>query len=633
MTSAGGTAGQSGGQRATGRGWRHEARRGAIAVVGAALAISMTQLPVWAEGETASGTTGATADASADGGTSPADPGAPPPADSVGEGAIPPPASAPAPPTGGGLKYGGRSTGPSPLPTLLDDPNFPVPAPPTNESLPKGVELPEEVDDPGVFQRNVICDPVAKPGVIAVVNMLGQAYGRPGYSLARPCIDLRSEHYDGRAVDWQLNAFDPMDRRIGDAAVTWLTENDGDVAHRLGIQSIIWNNHAWHSSDSTWKGYVGQSAHTDHVHISLNWDGADMRTSWWTGVALTAEDADQGPCEVIGGAYAAVPQASRAQACVPAQVWPADTGYNTIRPGGQGGGVGLIQPLLKVPQTGVFDAATRAALLVWQDKQGIPQTGVLDQLTYAAALGWELPDLPEGALAVHLPDYRVTEFTPYKRTALTEGDQGKGVKVLQEALGVDADGDFGPLTAKALTKFAKKQPLLLDDLSATDTLVWEVLERRAYPHLVLRDIELEIGAEGYPVQVLQQFLDLEDDGIFGPMTQQGVLDAQAAAELEQTGIVDGATWQVIDDAATAHEQERRDEAKAEKKAAKQAKQAKAEKKAAKKAAKKAKDEQQLEKSAKDSARQGATGNGSGATSKTDPAALPVEETLIPSAVR
>jgi hypothetical protein len=27
--------------------------------------------------------------------------------------------------------------------------------------------------------------------------------------------------------------------------------------------------------------------HKDHVHISLTWDGAMMRTSWWTGVALT----------------------------------------------------------------------------------------------------------------------------------------------------------------------------------------------------------------------------------------------------------------------------------------------------------------------------------------------------------
>src|SRR5699024_7412256 len=123
----------------------------------------------------------------------------------------------------------------------------------------------------------------------------------------------------------------------------------------------------------------------------------------------------------------------------------------------------------------------------------IPQTGVLDQLTYAAALGWDLPELPEAARAVARPDYAVTEFTAHKRTVLTEGDSGEAVKVLQGALGVDDDGVFGPLTAEALTTFAEEHPLLLDDLTATDTLVWELLEQRAYPHLALRHVELEAG--------------------------------------------------------------------------------------------------------------------------------------------
>lgn len=553
MATAGGPSAHSGGTGALGPGRHRAVQRGAVAMLGAALAISMTQLPVWAEGETDPG-----------GGPTSADQGGAPPSDNAGEGALPPGQGTSPPSSGGGLKYGGRSTGPSPLVTLPDDPDYPVPDPPTNEFLPEGVELPEEVDEASIFQRNVVCDPVAKPGVIAVANLLGQAYERPGYTLARSCIDLRSEHYDGRAVDWQLNAYDPMDRRIGDAAVTWLTDNDGEMARRLGIQSIIWNNRAWHSSDGIWKGYVGQSPHTDHVHISLTWDGAFMRTSWWTGVALTAEEADQGPCEVIGGAYAAVPQARRTEPCVAGQWWPTKSGYNTVRPGGQGGGVALIQPLLDVEQTGVLDAETREALMVWQGEQGIPQTGVLDQLTYAAALGWEIPELPEGALAVERPDYLVTEFTAHKRAVLTEGDTGEDVKVLQKALGVEDDGIFGPITAAALTEFAEEHPLLLDDLTATDTLVWQLLEQREHPLLALRDVELEIGDRGYAVQVLQQLLELEDDGIFGPITQQGVLDAQAGAELEQTGIVDGATWVAAEEAAT-------ERAKAEKEAAKREK--------------------------------------------------------------
>lgn len=522
--------------------------------------ISMTQLPAWADG-------------ASEGGAAPVEEAAPiaPPADGAtpptdgetapGDGAEPeqPPAddepADPAPPADEkGLRYGGRSTGPMPLETLPADPNYPVPEPPTHEALPEGVELPEEVDDPGVFQSNIICDPVTKPGVLAIANLLGDHYDRPGYTTSRACIDLRSEHYDGRAVDWQLDANDPQDRRIGDAAVTWLTANDGEVARRLGIQSIIWNHRSWHSSNPVWQGYVGQSPHTDHVHISLNWDGAYMRTSWWTGVAVTAETADQGPCSVIGGAYAALPQAARTQTCAEAEFWPENTGIPTVRPGGQGEGLDLVQPLLEVEQTGVLDDETRRALITWQGEQGIPQTGVLDQLTYAAALGHEVPELPEGALAVEWPEAMVTEFTELKRTVLTEGDTGEDVKVLQDALGVDGDGVFGPLTAQALTDFAAEQPLLRDDLTETDTLVWTLLEREAYPHLQLRSLELQIDDEGYPVTVLQELLDVEGDGIFGPITQQAVLDAQAAAELEPTGIVDPATWKAIEEAATAREE-------------------------------------------------------------------------------
>lgn len=533
--------------RGSATGGRGQLRKGAVAALGAALALAMaTSAPVWADnpsedeqaapentapddGGTDDGSTGDGDDgATDDGGTEDGDEEAEDGHDHSSG--------------GGGLGYGGRATGPAELITLPDDPDYPVPGPPSNEALP------EEIDAPGSFQRNVVCDPVAKPGVIAVANMLSQHYDRPAYSLSRPCIDLRSEHYDGRAVDWTLNAFDPQERRIGDAAVTWLTDNDGEMAHRLGIQSIIWNERSWGAGTGYWQAYAGQSPHTDHIHISLTWDGAHMRTSWWTGIALAEERQDLGPCDVVGGGYAALPVAPRTEACIAPQVWADSTDFGTVRPGGQGAGLDLVQPLLEVPETGVLDSETRAALLEWQTEQGVPTTGVLDQLTYAAALGQELPELPEEAFAVELPDYLTTQFTAHKRAELTEGDRGPAVEVLQEALGMeDTDGVFGPLTAEALAEFAAQEPLLRDDLTTTDTLVWEVLERRAYPLLALRSHELEVGDEGDLVVQLQQLLDVEDDGVFGPLTGQAVKDAQAAAELEPTGVADGATWQALEE--------------------------------------------------------------------------------------
>jgi peptidoglycan hydrolase-like protein with peptidoglycan-binding domain len=437
----------------------------------------------------------------------------------------------------GGSSYGGRSTGPAPLSTLPPDPAYPVPEPPVTEVLP------EEVDVVPPWQGNVVCDPVDKPGLEAFGSLVGEHYGRPGYTTSRTCIDQKSEHYDGRAVDWQLNAFDPADRRIGDAVVTWLTDNDGEMAKRFGLQSIIWNERSWHSTDTTWKGYVGQSPHTDHVHFSFTWDGAMMRTSWWTGEAL--ETPDYGPCSIVAGAYAAVPLAARTEPCQPGLVSVPWSGYSDIRPGQSGPGLELVQPLLDVEQTGVLDPQTRVALMAWQTEQGVPQTGVLDQLTYAAALDLQLPELPEAALAVPVPEHMVTVYTEHRRARLAEGDQGPAVEILQQAIGAHVDGDFGPKTAKALKEFTEEHPLLRT-AEETSALLWHLLEVRDFPTMPYRAMELEVGDEGQAVTVLQAQLGVETDGKFGPLTEAAVQAAQQQADLEATGVVDGPTWAALD---------------------------------------------------------------------------------------
>ncbi len=67
---------------------------------------------------------------------------------------------------------------------------------------------------------------------------------------------------------------------------------------------VIWNRHIWSASDAAagWRPYSGVSPHTDHIHISLSWDGAMKRTSWWTGTAITQQDI--GPCRIYVGELA-----------------------------------------------------------------------------------------------------------------------------------------------------------------------------------------------------------------------------------------------------------------------------------------------------------------------------------------
>ncbi|WP_380165376.1 hypothetical protein [Jannaschia sp. R86511] len=160
-------------------------------------------------------------------------------------------------------------------------------------------------ESPSPYLGQVSCDPVEKPGATAMRSLLKATYGKANSGgTARSCsVGGRSEHKEGRAYDWALNAYNSADKAKGDAFVNWASGKDakgvaGGNAHRLGIQYLIWNKRIWNAG-SGWKAYTGASPHTDHVHISLSWDGAFKRTSWWTGKAVTKRD--YGPCPMFVG--------------------------------------------------------------------------------------------------------------------------------------------------------------------------------------------------------------------------------------------------------------------------------------------------------------------------------------------
>ncbi|ANS79118.1 N-acetylmuramoyl-L-alanine amidase, major autolysin [Serinicoccus hydrothermalis] len=474
---------------------------------------------------------------------------------------------------GTGFSHGGTPAGPATFAPLPADPAYPVPEPLENKNLP------EQVDEDTGYQDQLSCDPHDRPGVTAFAMLLSEHYGREAWSGARACIDYMSQHHDGRALDWNLDANDPQDRRIGDAAVAWLTENDGEMMRRFGIEYIIWNGLVFMKDDNEWRHYVGESPHTDHVHFTFTWDGATMRTSWWTGVAVTQPDL--GPCAVVSDQYAAVHTFPRFEACSDPAVAAPSSELAAVRPGGSGPGVSMLQTVLGLDPTGVLDDATGAALIEWQTEHDVPATGVADALTYAAAQGLEVEDLPASAQAVVPEDWQVSVFTPYKRTTLTQGDTGKAVVAVQEALGAEPDGDFGPKTAEALAEFEESIPVLAeqarrrgDEPAAITPLTWVFLERAVHPTMALRDLELAEGSrdvEGDPegelaaeaatsgradspyaggaVAVLQELVGVEADGSYGPITAKAVAEVQEAAGLEPTGAVDGPTWVAVEEVA------------------------------------------------------------------------------------
>jgi hypothetical protein len=183
------------------------------------------------------------------------------------------------------------------------------------------------------YRPQTTCDPVVKPGLRALRDMVLGYYGigRDG-GITRACnISARSEHQEGRAWDWMLDANNPSQRAAADDFTLWLTGPDGSGqaagnARRLGVMYVIWNRRIWSASDAAagWLPYSGASAHTDHVHVSLSWDGAYQRTSWWTGVAVAQHDV--GPCMVYFGEFAPAYSGPRYTACPPTVHRPVNRG-------------------------------------------------------------------------------------------------------------------------------------------------------------------------------------------------------------------------------------------------------------------------------------------------------------------
>ena len=142
------------------------------------------------------------------------------------------------------------------------------------------------------YQGQQTCDPVARPGAVALRDLVLASYPGTGSSgIVRACsVGGTSEHKEGRAWDWRVSTSDPVQVAQVDDLMAWLLApdehgNSAAMARRLGIMYMIWDSRVWKSYQAArgWQSYVGGSPHTDHVHFSLSWAGAYAQTSYWTG--------------------------------------------------------------------------------------------------------------------------------------------------------------------------------------------------------------------------------------------------------------------------------------------------------------------------------------------------------------
>ena len=178
----------------------------------------------------------------------------------------------------------------------------PVPQPPPARPAPSGsltglAALSVGGIDPYArYDPQRTCDPVGKPGAVGLRDLLLSSYPvSRSLGVSRTCTARGvSEHKEGRAFDWGVNLGVPAQRAAAESAISQLMATDAAgnrhaLARRLGVMYVIWNRQIWsaYNPDGGWRPYSGASPHTDHVHLSLSWDGAMGRTSFWRGEAAS----------------------------------------------------------------------------------------------------------------------------------------------------------------------------------------------------------------------------------------------------------------------------------------------------------------------------------------------------------
>lgn len=157
------------------------------------------------------------------------------------------------------------------------------------------------IEDYASYQPQTQCRPDAKPGTVYLAKWLTRKYGGSVGTISRPCnVGGDSEHKEGRALDWSLDATKKADRKragefLADLRATDKHDNPDALARRMGVMYVIWNDTmypAWNQfrpQDYLSSGCKSRNKcsktlrHRDHLHLSLSRPGGKGTTSWFAG--------------------------------------------------------------------------------------------------------------------------------------------------------------------------------------------------------------------------------------------------------------------------------------------------------------------------------------------------------------
>jgi hypothetical protein len=284
------------------------------------------------------------------------------------------------------------------------------PASPASAAPPVPTGLPSAIESQSIpYVAQTGCGPAFQPGTAKLGRLLSKTY--PGVyvggSYSCGTDGPVSEHYEGRAIDWMTSLRNKAQLADAKSFIHWLLATDRAghkfaMARRLGVMYLIWDNQIWGGWDGKWAPYNNcahlpqvsndNACHRTHVHISLTWNGAEGRTTFWDKKiyatdygSCRARDLNWAPLYAVYNThqcprYPVVNPPARASANVKTLV------HYSGAHASAGPALAVVQTFLHVAPSGVYTAATRAAIIAFQRLHKINVTARLNYATWRKLL-------------------------------------------------------------------------------------------------------------------------------------------------------------------------------------------------------------------------------------------------------